>query len=379
MSEYQSIHFAAVDRPLDDKQLAFMRRQSTRAKVSRWQFTNEYHFGDFHGDAKQMMRRGYDVHLHYANFGVRRLMFRLPALPWPKDVFDAYAMIEGVDWAPDRRDEAGTLCFDPEADAGIYAEGFWELEEMAAALPGVRRRLIAGDLRPLYLLWLACEGDEAAVEPPVPAGLGALPAELELLGRFYELSPDLLAAAAEPSPGSPPQHDQQKQVRAWIDRRSAEELRAFTARVLTGDEAAARAEALAQARQEAGGADWPVAEAGRTLGALRETAQGLQKSRQRRERAAEERARKKRLAALAADPQQAITRAKQRVKGRTIDDYQQAAAELAELREALGPQRGEREARAAAEALVRAHPTRHHLKAALRNKGLLDPKKPRTT
>jgi len=378
MSEYQSIHFAAVDRPLDDKQLAFMRRQSTRAKVSRWQFTNEYHFGDFHGDAKQMLRRGYDVHLHYANFGVRRLMFRLPALPWPKDVFDAYAMIEGVDWAPDRRGEAGTLCFDPEADAGTYAEGFWELEEMAAALPGVRRRLIAGDPRPLYLLWLACEGDEAAVEPPVPAGLGVLPAELELLGRFYELSPELLAAAAEQSPDTPPEPDEKKRVRAWIDRRSFDELRAFAARVLTEGEAAARAEALAQARQQAGGADWPVAEAGRTLGELQEAARSQQKGRQRRERAGEQRARKKRLATLAADPKQAIARVKQRVKGRTIDDYQQAAAELAELREALGPQ-GERQARAAAEALVRANPTRHHLKAALRNKGLLDPKKPRTT
>jgi len=378
MSEYQSIHFAAVDRPLDDKQLAFMRTQSTRAKVSRWRFTNEYHFGDFHGDTMQMLRRGYDVHLHYANFGVRRLMFRLPALPWPKDIFNPYAMAEGVDWVPDRSGPLGTLCFDPEADAGTYAEGFWDLEEMAAALPGLRRRLIAGDPRPLYLLWLACEGDESATEPPVPAGLDALPAELELLGRFYELSRDLLAAAAEQSPDSPPEPDEQNQIQAWIDRRSFDELRHFAARVLTEDEAAARAEALAQVRQQAGGADWPVAEAGRTLGELQEAAQALQQSRQRRQRAAEERARKQRLAALAAEPQQAIARVKQRVKGRTIDDYQQAAAELAELREALGPQ-GERQARAAAEALVRANPKRHHLKAALRNNGLLDPKKPRKT
>ncbi len=45
MSEYQYVHFLAVDRPLDDEPLEFMRRQSIRADISRWEFTNEYHFG----------------------------------------------------------------------------------------------------------------------------------------------------------------------------------------------------------------------------------------------------------------------------------------------------------------------------------------------
>jgi len=84
MSEYQYIHFVACDRPLDDKQLAYMEEQSTRADISRWEFTNEYHFGDFHGNATEMLRRGYDMHLHFANYGIRRLMFRLPELPCDK-------------------------------------------------------------------------------------------------------------------------------------------------------------------------------------------------------------------------------------------------------------------------------------------------------
>jgi hypothetical protein len=40
MSEYQFIHFLAVDRPLRDEQLEFMRRQSTRAEITRWEFAN---------------------------------------------------------------------------------------------------------------------------------------------------------------------------------------------------------------------------------------------------------------------------------------------------------------------------------------------------
>ncbi len=56
VSEYQFVHFLAMDRPLDDKPLAFMKRQSTCADVTRWEFTNEYHFGDFHGNAKEMVQ-----------------------------------------------------------------------------------------------------------------------------------------------------------------------------------------------------------------------------------------------------------------------------------------------------------------------------------
>ena len=51
MSEYQYIHFMALDKPLNDKQLEFMGRQSSRAEITQWEFTNEYHFGDFHGIA----------------------------------------------------------------------------------------------------------------------------------------------------------------------------------------------------------------------------------------------------------------------------------------------------------------------------------------
>lgn len=77
MSEYQYIHFLAVDRPLGEKQLAYLERQSTRANVSRWEFKNEYHYGDFHGNANEMLRQGYDLHLHFANFGIRKLLISI--------------------------------------------------------------------------------------------------------------------------------------------------------------------------------------------------------------------------------------------------------------------------------------------------------------
>ena len=77
MSEHQYVHFLAVDRPLNDEQLEFMEQQSSRAKVSRWEFTNEYHYGGSRGDVLGKLQCGYDLHLNFASYGVRKLMFRL--------------------------------------------------------------------------------------------------------------------------------------------------------------------------------------------------------------------------------------------------------------------------------------------------------------
>ena len=50
MSEYQYVVFQAVDRPLNDTQLKYAQRQSTRADVSRWSLSVEYHYSSFRGD-----------------------------------------------------------------------------------------------------------------------------------------------------------------------------------------------------------------------------------------------------------------------------------------------------------------------------------------
>ena len=108
MSVYQYLYFAAIDKPLNDNQLEYMRRQSTRAEVTRWQFQNEYHYGGFHCNSLEMMRRGYDVHLHYANYGVRKLLFRLPSgLPVGAKQFKAYAIDDGIEWKKDKRGKGG--------------------------------------------------------------------------------------------------------------------------------------------------------------------------------------------------------------------------------------------------------------------------------
>jgi DNA primase catalytic subunit len=60
--------------------------------------------------------------------------------------------------------------------------------------------LLRGDLRPLYLGWLAAasavEIDEDVLEPPPPFGLSRLTAAQRSLVEFLEIDQDLLAAAA---------------------------------------------------------------------------------------------------------------------------------------------------------------------------------------
>ena len=126
-----------------------------------------------------MMERYYDAHLYLANWGTHRVMFRLPRDLLDPDVAAHYrvddqvrAWVAGEDIVLDliSDDETGELVFDDDA------------ETLLPTIVGVRAELAAGDLRPLYLAWLAAYGawerDEDAfdrdadddLEPPVPPG-----------------------------------------------------------------------------------------------------------------------------------------------------------------------------------------------------------------
>lgn len=274
MSEYQFVHFLALDRPLDDKAMAFMRKQSSRAEISKWGFTNHYEFGDFRGDAQEMLRRGFDVHLHYANFGTRRLMIRFAGgIPCDKRVLKKYLIKHNVEWHADKTGTGGIVEILPEADADSYDEELYEVEELLDDIAPIRDLLIEGDLRPLYLAWLACDHEDDALEPPVPAGLGTLPNSLIAMAEFYSLSDDLLEAAAARSPSLPKTSDGGERIKNWVAGQSLADLRRLVPRLLGDDATSVRMETLAAIRSEAGTMEWPTVEPTRTFGQLREAAE----------------------------------------------------------------------------------------------------------
>ncbi len=153
MSEYQIVKFRAVDRPLTDKQMEFMDRQSSRAEFTKWEFEVEYHYSSFGGNVDQMLRNGYDIFLTYSNYGCREVRMRLPGrLPFSKSVCSKYINAEGLSWTADKSGKSGILALAPHLEEAY--EPVWAFDDYLDAIAKLREMLIVGDLRALYVLWL---------------------------------------------------------------------------------------------------------------------------------------------------------------------------------------------------------------------------------
>lgn len=272
MSEYQFVDFRAVDAPVSEDNLKFMCKQSSRAEIDEWRFVNEYNFGDFHGDAEGMLRRGYDAHLHYANFGIRKLVFRLPqGLPCDKRTFNRYAVPYGITWTKDKRGTGGLLTIEPEADAGTYEDDI-DAEPFLDRLLPLREMLIGGDLRPLFLAWLACNYDDEEKLPPIPAGLNEMNGSLKAFAEFYEIPTNVIRGAAAESSPAPRVADKKKVVHNWAAKQTRAVLEKTVTELLVKGTAAERSRIMAEIRKAAGTTPWPMASSAATLGDLRSTA-----------------------------------------------------------------------------------------------------------
>lgn len=244
MSEYQYYEFIAVDRTLNADQQAELRELSTRAVITSTSFVNEYHWGSFRGSPDRMMDRYFDAHLYLANWGSRRVVLRLPKKLLRVDTVERYLLDEHVQ----ARSVGKHLVIDLRSED---EECDWnhDAESWLPAIVGVRGELATGDLRPLYLAWLAGYGswerDEWAFdrdhddepEPPVPAGLGMLTGPQRALADFLRLDENLLHVAAAASAPLPPVVDDPGAQGRWIASLAVEEKDRLLARVV-GDEAA---------------------------------------------------------------------------------------------------------------------------------------------
>jgi hypothetical protein len=198
MSEHQYYEFVAVDRPLDRNEMVELRSCSSRATITATSFINEYDWGDLNADPAEWMRRYFDAFVYTANWRSCRLALRLP--------HDAFKNAELTRFA--------TACALTDDDSGTHWIIDWYLDEgldddrfcmetgegwMGRLMP-LRDELLRGDLRPLYLGWLAGvsagEIGEDALEPDVPLGMSKLSAAQHALVEFLEIDSDLMAAAA---------------------------------------------------------------------------------------------------------------------------------------------------------------------------------------
>lgn len=398
MSEYQYIEFRAVDRPLTDKELAYASKQSSRAEISRWSFANEYHFGDFRGNADGMLMRGYDVFLHYADFGMRSIKIRLPhGLPFPKKLWSKFVDGDFLRWKSDPKSKAGTLTLDPFHET---LDSYWEFEDCLDDVIALRARLMAGDLRALYILWLCVAGDEnfdptETIEPPVPCGLQEFDLKLDGLFHFYEFDPLLIDVASDPSTTrgesqkntvTPVVLSPAQRLEPWLKKLNANQAKGYLEQLLVGDTANVKAEILSEVVQSPSNTkqpDWPTVELNRTFEELLRLADDLREehdakakknemAKAKREATKAQREREVRMGEMIKEPQKWLDETERLVNERGTANYTLAGEILADLKEAIGGLRGAEIARKHAAHLVRKHPTLSRLKGSLRKSGVLN-------
>jgi hypothetical protein len=387
MSEYQIVKFRAIDRPLTDKQLAFMDHQSSRAEFTKWEFEVEYHYSSFRGDVDGMLRNGYDVFLTYSNYGGREIRMRLPnGLPFAKSVWSNYISTEGLTWSADKSGKAGILCLAPYLEEAY--DPVWEFDDYLDATAKLREILIAGDLRALYVLWLcnamsSNDDDAPVMEPPIPHGLSVLPVEAAELLAFFEADPLLVDAAAIGIPAFNAQGSQGDAVNAWLRKLADARRNEIIQRMLSEDPVALKAELLCEIRDSQQTPSWPVEPPTRAVAQLLQMCESLRQKEDEKEKkqaAAKaereadkaEKQRKARMVEMQSAPDSWLKKASKLVEERGTENYREAASILADLRDAVGGEQGNKIARKHAAHLAQKYPTLNVLKSSLRKKELLD-------
>jgi hypothetical protein len=279
VSEYQYYEFQAVDRPLTLEQISVLRAYSSRAQITASSFIVDYSYGDFKGNPEKWLEQYFDAFLYLANWGSHHLMLGLPIKLIDSETIKRYCVDQSLFCR--LKGDIAILAFQSEDEEGEWAEG----EGWLASLLPIRADLISGDYRALYLGWLGAiesgEIDDDELEPPVPAGLGTLNASLDRLADFLRISRDLIAAAAEASPGEQASGLSQEEFGKWILCLPNQEKDMLLLRLVEGDNPHRLAELRQQARRELRGETKPVKGPRRTAGQIRSRAEILAADRRR--------------------------------------------------------------------------------------------------
>lgn len=237
MSEYQYYGFQAIDRPLSEGDMQWLRGLSTRAQITTTSFVNVYHWGDFRGDPIKLMERCFDAFVYVTNWGYRRFMLRLPLASFDAALAKEYCHQDGVSLR--KKKDFVLLEFDRDDEPGDWEE--WDDgSEWMASLTPLRNDLLDGDWRCLYLAWLSgieTQGlSDNATEPPVPAGLNELSAPLGALVGFLEIDTELINVAAARSESRAANDPPAEALKKWIRSLPVAEKEGLLLRIAQGDE-----------------------------------------------------------------------------------------------------------------------------------------------
>lgn len=220
MSEFQLYEWMAVDKPLTRAQLDAVESLSSHISVSPTYATVDYSWGDFKHDPIKVLQKYFDAFLYQANWGSPQFALRFPHGILPADLLKDYDLDDFVTFT--RRADYDIL----DIQFGeMEGEGEWVEARLTELLP-IRDELMEGDLRALYIVWLAVQemgegydedddyydgfDDEEEEEepeeeerdtdgPPIPPGFGKLTVAQRALAELLRVPGELLDATARHS------------------------------------------------------------------------------------------------------------------------------------------------------------------------------------
>ena len=238
MSEYQYYEFVAIDEPLTPKQMAELRARSSRASITPASFVNDYQWGNLKGDPVDWMWRYFDAHVYVANWCTCLLYLRVPKSVFGAEAFQAFKTKTVFSVAQTKTHWLLEWGLDESDNYDRFAEE--DGRGWMGRLAPLRDELLRGDMRPLYLGWLAGvsagEVDEKAAEPQPPPGLSQLTAAQQSLVEFLEVDEDLLAAAGlSDQQGSKPDSESDAELDVWIAALPVAEKTAMLKLLLSGN------------------------------------------------------------------------------------------------------------------------------------------------
>ena len=221
MSEYQRYEFMTIDRPLTREQLAEVDSLSSHIEASATHAVIEYHWGDFKHDPIEVLHKYFDAFLYWANWGSPQLAFRFPRGILPANLLEDYDLEDFVTFTRHSDYDILDIQF-----GEMQAPDQWTDYELGSLIP-IRDELMEGDLRSLYIVWLAGQsamagyGDDEEEEwddeeededgeaedyeiavPPVPPAFDKLTSAQQALAELFQVDEELLAAVARHSKGS---------------------------------------------------------------------------------------------------------------------------------------------------------------------------------
>jgi hypothetical protein len=216
VSEYQRYEFMTIDQLLTKVQLNAVNALSSHIEASATHAVIEYNWGSFKHDRIDVLHKFFDGFLYWANWGSPEFALRFPHGILPANLIEDYDLDEFVTFTRHKNYDILDIHFGEMEAPDRWAE--YELGSLIA----IRDELMTGDLRALYIAWLAAqnalngyyddeednehkeldeeeEDDELRGVPPVPPNFANLTEAQEALAELLQVPQELLVAVAQHS------------------------------------------------------------------------------------------------------------------------------------------------------------------------------------